>query len=207
MRPIEVYHQRKELGQCTRCGEPAADDSLLCAPHRDAQRGNARRWWLARAERRHSNGECAWCHGAKPAKVPPGPMRPCLACRIRSGKQKPSEAGLDNELDKRRERIAAATWVDPGGRKRYRGQKRRGQRAHAQLNRQDVDLAKQAFQAFEAGVQVLASDEIKELGAGDRDRIKTATASQGERCGRHIDDVLERLGHFQQRHGRRSDDK
>lgn len=103
------------------------------------------------------------------------------------------------------ERIAARTVKEADGRTRYRGQQRRGQQTHAQLNMQDLGWARDSFEAFAAGVKLLSSDEAKEWRREERAQVTAATANQGERSGRHVDDILERLGHFKQRHGRREE--
>jgi hypothetical protein len=195
-----LYEDRKLAGLCTRCGGPAADDSSLCAKHRDDQRGRTARTMARIRAARVEAGLCVWCPGTRPTKVAAGETS-CLACRIRRRRVKPL-GGVHNDVHKH-ERIAARTATHADGRTRYHGQQRRGQQTHAQLNAQDVEMASECFDSFKAGLALIESAEVKALPRVQRDDVKAATAHQGERVGRHIDAVLERLGHFKQRHGRR----
>lgn len=67
-------------------------------------------------------------------------------------------------------------------------------------------MAKHTFDAFRAGLQVLGSEEGKQMARGELDRVVAATNNVGERTQRHIEDILERNGHFKQRHGPRGGD-
>lgn len=54
-------------------------------------------------------------------------------------------------------------------------------------------MALQNFEAFSAGLAVLASPEAALWRRAEREHVVAATANQGERAQRHIGDVLERL--------------
>jgi hypothetical protein len=68
-------------------------------------------------------------------------------------------------------------------------------------------MATENWETFCRGVRMLGEDEAKTWHRSLRERVKLETASQGEQLSGHIDDILERLGHFQTRHGRRDEDK
>lgn len=195
-----TYQQLKEQALCAQgCGAPAADDHELCPAHRDAKRDRQAKWVQRKRKRLRRQRRCGDCQ----CELKPGERIWCTAHRIRRNRVSALRvADVDVSVDKS-ERVAAATREHADGRTRYHGQQRRGQQTHAQLNRQDVGMAESCFEAFKAGIQLLGSDEVKAWPRGERNAVTKATANQGERCGRHIDDVLERIGHFQQRHGRR----
>jgi hypothetical protein len=127
---------------------------------------------------------------------------------VRRHRIKKSDSGVGGRVGPdRAAQIAAATRLDPDGRSRYHGQGKRGQQPKAELNRQDIRHAKQDFDGFEAGVLLIASPAAEDWSRGERERVELATASLGERASGRMDDILERLGHFKERHGRRDGDK
>ena len=199
-----VYMERKLAGLCTRCGAPASEDAILCATCRkERNRVSAECMQRRRAERR-ARKLCIYCARAVNDDYA------CSDCRVRVNRyvrrwvtRARDVSNAVNHGEERDRRIAARTVTHGDGRTRYHGQARRGQQTHQQLNRQDLAMADQAYEAFKAGVTLLGSEEAKTWPRGDRERVMLATANQGERHGRHVDDVLERLGHFKQRHGRR----
>jgi len=189
---VSLYQLRKETGVCTSCGGPPAPDSLLCETHRDAARASKRRWWRKATSRYRRAKVCVHCGGSR--------LRgdtSCLRCRVvrnRLSKVTPPEAVTVAKSV----RLAAATRTHADGRERYHGQQRRGQQTHAALNRQDIQMASESFAAFRTALALLDSDEAKAWPRGERQHFAAAAASHGERVGRHLDDVLERIGHFGQ---------
>lgn len=202
------YEEKKLAGWCTRegCRRWHADDSLLCAPClRDAKQWS-RASQQRRREARRAAKLCIWCPGDRPARATPGSTA-CLACRVKRRRIKHSDEGV--KLDVKQDRsaqIAAATRRDPDGRSRYHGQQKRGQQPKAKLNLQDLRHARQDFEGFADGIELLANVG-QDLHRGERERVEQSTASLGERMSGRMDDILERLGHFKQRHGRRDGDK
>jgi len=181
----------------------ATEDSLHCAPHRIAERAYKAKWAKKRRKQARRARRCPDCP-RDAARLKPGERIWCKAHRIARNRISALYiCGVENHVEKS-ERIAAATRTHEDGRTRFHGQQRRGQQAHAQLNRQDLEMADQSYTAFKVGVTLLGADEAKVWPRGEVERVKAATASQGERATRHVDDVLERLGHFKQRHGRRN---
>ncbi len=179
----------------------AAEDSSYCATHRDADRKHKREWRARQRRRRARNKECRDCG----EKLGVGERIWCKEHRIarhRVSALRPAPGGVASGVEKS-ERVAAATRKHADGRTRFHGQQRRGQQTHAQLNKQDVVMADSCFDAFKAGIDLLGGEQAATWSRGERERVAKATANQGERTSRHIDDVLERLGHFKQRHGRR----
>lgn len=204
------YEDRKVQGICTRsgCRRRASDDSSLCVRHHRADRRASREYKKRLRDERRAAKLCVWCSNAKPAPASEGSTS-CLPCRIKRNRVRAADGGVRVAVHDggRSAAIAAATRKDPDGRTRYHGQQRRGQQTHTQLNAQDLRMATDSWEAFCAGVTILAGEDVKEWHRGKVDSMKIATASQGERCGRHIDDILERLGHFKERHGRRDGEK
>lgn len=128
----------------------------------------------------------------------------CLACRIARRRLRADDERVHPDVSlNRAARIAARTVVDATGRTRYHGRARRGQQTHAELNAEDLEMAVQSFRAFTTGVHRLADPETKDLPRAQLDELRKATAHQGQRTSDNIDPILERLGHFKQRHGRR----
>jgi uncharacterized Zn finger protein (UPF0148 family) len=145
---------------------------------------------------------CVWCpESGPPARVKPGETS-CPGCRVRRRRIPRPLGGVDNGVDKA-SLIAARTRTHEDGRTRYHGQGKRGQQPSAQLNRQDLDFAESAFAAGRDGLGLLETPEVQALPRVQREDVKRAAAHQLDRATRHIDDVLERLGHFKERHGRR----
>lgn len=188
------------------CGAPAADDSAYCTPHRDAQRAADRQYRKRIRRRRKRLKLCRDCGAQlRPATATkPAEKIWCTGDRLKRNRINALRlvAGVDIGVEKT-ERIAAATRKDDDGRIRYRGQMKRGQQPRPQLNRQDLGMAKECFHAFAAGIELLATDDARTWPSGDRESVEKATANRGARAQRHVGDILERLGHFQQRHGPR----
>lgn len=175
----------------------------MCKRHHRQYKRVDREAKQRKREERRAGGLCVWCPGDRPAKATEGSTS-CLACRIRRNRIKSSDGGVRlGVYPEPIDQIAARTRIGADGRTRYHGQAKRGQQPRAQLNRQDMRHARQDFDGFEAGVLLMASDAAEAWTRGERERVEQATASLGERASGRIDDVLERLGHFKQRHGRR----
>lgn len=130
----------------------------------------------------------------------------CVACRIERRRTKPLEAVVDRGVDNRSARIAARTVTHADGRTRYHGRARRGQQTHAELNAQDLAMFDEHAGAFRVGVKQLGTEESKAWHRAQREAVKEATAHQGQRAQDSMDLILERLGHFKQRHGNRGDE-
>lgn len=208
MSTAAAYQARKavsaETGQCIRpgCKVDATEDSLHCATHLMAERAYKAKWAKRRRKQARRARRCPDCPQTAP-RLKPTERIWCTAHRIARNRISALHAGgVENHVEKS-VRIALATHKDPTNRTRYHGQQRRGPQTHAQLNAQDVGMADQSYQAFKAGLTLIGSDEAKTWTRGERERVVAATANQGERACRHVDDVLERLGHFKRRHGRR----
>lgn len=100
-------------------------------------------------------------------------------------------------------RIAAMTRKDASNRTRYHGQGKRGMQPRIQLDGQDLGFARREIAAGEAGLQLLETDEVKAMGRIQREDVKNAALHCLARASGHIEDILERRGHFKMRHGRR----
>lgn len=196
----ETYQQRKELGLCTRCGQPAADDSSLCPEHRDDHRAAANRYAESLRAERSAKGQCPYCPRKRETKLKDGEAM-CPACRVERRRMPRSLGVVDKVVDKAK--IEAATRKDGDGRTRYHGQGKRGQQPKYQLNVQDLRHVKADFEKFESGVVWLAGPDAEQRHKTDRDKVEWATANCGGRAARRINDILERLGHAMQRHGSR----
>jgi hypothetical protein len=193
------------------CEDPAADGSAYCAPHRDKELEYKRKWRAKQVRRRARRKQCRDCGAPLRSATATLPAEKiwCTAHRIernRLNALRVAMAGGGDTGVEKTERIAAATRKDDDGRIRYRGQMKRGQQPRPQLNRQDLGMAKECFQAFAAGIELLATDDARSWPSGDRESVEKATANRGARAQRHVGDILERLGHFQQRHGPRPGD-
>lgn len=198
-KPPRGYHERVATGWCAygAC-ERRADGwpepvHHYCQRHRTKVQAKQRKQRAARRAGDSGAGKCVRCR--KPSKT-----YRCPACRLLDGCDLASVSVATGVAT---DKIAAATRKDPDGRTRYHGQQRRGQQTHAQLNEQDLAMARYCWGRFEGGVANLDSDYVKQLHRHQVEKLKVAIASFGERLSGHIDDILERLGHFKQRHGRR----
>lgn len=203
---VSDYEARLVAGKCTRpgCDRKPAEDSGMCKQHTRIYRKLDRDSKKRKRAARKAAGLCIWCTGDKPSKATP-PSPTCLACRVKHRKVRKSDGvvPLDVYLKQRENEIAAATREHEDGRVRYHGQQKRGQQPKAQLNVQDLVHVQQDFDGFAAGVMVLAGPEVEQMHRSDLTKIEQATARLGDRAARRMDDILERLGHFKERHGRR----
>lgn len=111
--------------------------------------------------------------------------------------------GVDTTVDNRSAAIASATRTHEDGRTRYHGQQKRGQQPNWKLNLQDLRHVAEDFETFSQGIETLATPEAQQRHKSDRTSYELAVAHVGERMSRRTDDILERLGHFKQRHGKR----
>lgn len=188
----ELLQKRLEDGICKRnyCGKPAADGSAYCQGHWEDDKRYKRTWAAKRRKafkRRDGQRKCKRCG------TPRQRFKPCMGCAIE--RREVDKLKLPPEVSdtEKAARIAAATWIDPDGRVRYRGQMRRGQQPHSELNKQDFQWTDECLRAFKAGVRLLDDPLSKNWDREERARVKAATANQGERTARHIDDVVQRL--------------
>jgi hypothetical protein len=197
------YQACKESGVCTRpgCRRRASDESSMCKRHHREAKRHSRESKQRQRDARRAAGQCIWCPGDRPAPATPGSTS-CLGCRVRRNRIRAADGGVKQGVNTDAA-IAARTRTGADGRTRYHGQGKRGQQPKAQLNHQDVRHARQDFDGFEAGVLLMASPQAETWSRGERERIEIATATLGNRATGRIDDVLERLGHFKMRHGRR----
>jgi len=210
---LAAYSVRKEssadTGECLRpgCDDAAADGSDFCAPHRDAKRDSDRAYRKRLRRRRRRLKLCRDC-GVKLRKATatlPAEKIWCTEHRIRRGRLtlvRSASPGVETVVEKS-ERIARATREHDDGRTRYHGQGKRGQQPQAQLNRQDIEKAEAALAAGRAGLQHAETEEVKALPRIQREDVKREAAHLLDLATRHIDDVLERIGHFKMRHGKR----
>lgn len=196
------YQQRKEASLCTRCGAPAAEDSSLCEEHRDDLRWRRKRWIKELRKARKKAGLCMYCPSSGPVAKVVAPEKCCEPCRIRRCRLS-SSVGVDGAVDNRGAKIAAATRKGDDGRVRYHGQQKRGQQPKHQLNLQDLRHVEEDFDTFKQCIEKLAKPDMQAKHKSDREKAEKATADVGDRMCRRTDDILERLGHFKQRHGRR----
>lgn len=198
------YEARKQGPRCTRCERKAKDDSQYCVRCHREQKRLKRESWARKYEKRLAANLCVRCPGDDPNPATEGSTA-CLGCRIKRNRVKISDGGLDVDLE-RAARIAAATSRDiegRNGRVRYRGQQKRGQQPKYQLNVQDLRHVKEDFTTFERAINILAKPETQQMHASDRVEVERNTAEVGERMIRRTGDILERLGHFKERHGPR----
>ena len=202
------YLDRKSIGRCVQdgCDREAAPDINRCIMHHRRALKSAAESAARRREVRLADGLCVRCPVGNVRKVWPATSDTCLACRVLRRRIRKADGTRDKELD-RDAAIAAATRTHEDGRTRYHGQGKRGQQPQAQLNRQDIGMARRAIDAGEQGLELLETEEVRALPRIQRSDVKQAAAHQLDRATRHIDDVLERLGHFGKKHGRRTGDE
>jgi hypothetical protein len=195
MMATEAYLEKKLAGVCTyhRCQRMPAEGAQLCPRHLVKQRMRDARYKRRLRARRRDAGLCAFCRAKSKTYR-------CMACLIKAGllPTRNVQFGVDKSA-----RVAAQTRKHEDGRVRYHGQAKRGQQPTAQLNAQDLAMASDCFRDFGAGLAMLESDDVKALPRVQRDNVRSAVCHEGERVSRHLDDILERLGHFKVRHGRR----
>lgn len=174
----------------------------MCDRHYESAKRRARESMARKRATRRAGKLCIWCPGNDPAPATPGSTA-CLPCRIRRRRIKLSDGGVNGGVNERRLAIAAATRKDSDGRTRYHGQSKRGQQPKWQLNLQDMRHVREDCDTFQQALRTLASPEAQRMHASDRSEVELAAAHVGARMTRRTGDILERLGHFQQRHGPR----
>jgi len=198
------YLNRKLAQKCLEsgCDAPLLEGSARCERHDAACKARQRASIARRRKRfgrREGGARCKRC-GA-----PRERYKPCRKCAIERAEL--AKLNLPPEITdtEKAARIAAATWIDPDGRVRYRGQMKRGQQPHSELNKQDFQWTDECLRAFKAGVRLLDDPLSKDWDREERARVKAATANQGERAARHIGDVVQRLKPAKR--GRRDEDE
>lgn len=193
-------------GRCTRgsCKRKAADGSSMCLRHWRSAKQRSAASAARRRDARRADNLCIWCPSAKPQRASEPGGSSCLACRIKRGRITVSDGGGNHAVNQDRSaKILAATSKDPDGRTRYRGQQKRGQQPKHQLNEQDMRHITEDFETLRDGVRMLGQPDKLAMHRSDYQRAELAVAAVGDRMTRRVDDVLERLGHFKQRHGPR----
>lgn len=68
-------------------------------------------------------------------------------------------------------------------------------------------MAEKCFRSGREGLALLETPEVQAQPRIQRSNVKSAALHELDRATRHIDDVLERNGHFGKRHGPRSGDE
>jgi hypothetical protein len=206
------YQARLEqIEQCTRkgCREPASDGTAFCAPHHDDQKKRQKASMAKLRRRRRRAKLCVWCPDDRPTPVPRGESS-CPLCRVKRSRVSMESVNNGVNNSDRDARIAAATKMHPDGRARYHGTGKKGKQPDIRLDGQDLGFARKAMTAGEVGLE-LYDLEVQKSKAKDpyalpkvqRDDIKDAALCQLNRATGHIEDVLERRGHFGKRHGPR----
>lgn len=188
---------------CTRCGKrPALDGSELCQKHLKDKRKRDSSYRERQREKRKAANLCIWCPQSRPpVKLPEG-QATCIACRISHRRFSSTVEVVGNDVD-RAARIAARTKTHADGRTRYHGQPRRGQPPRDQLDAQDLRMAKGCMEAFELGLAELQTEAVKAAPRVQRDSAHSTVLHEGERVIGHLEDILERHGHWKLRHGKR----
>ena len=191
-----AYLEAKVAQRCTYhgCKRAPADSSQLCPRHLRKQRKyDTQSKKRSRAANRAA-GLCAFC-------PTPSKKYRCAACLV-SARQVPKSHSVQNGVDKSA-RIAAATRTHADGRTRYHASGKRGSQPAEKLDAEDINWARAALSAGEAGLQMLATEQVKAMPRIQREDVKHAALHQIARAQGHLEDVLERRGHFKLRHGRR----
>ena len=200
--PPRGYYERKAegwcvYGACQRRADGWPDPThYYCQQHRVKV---LRRKAKAAVAERHSlrdAGKCRTC------RKPSATYR-CLACSIKDRSKLVSSRVLMGMVTDREAQIAAATRTHDDGRTRYHGQQKRGQQPKWQLNMQDLRHVTQDFAKFSEYLNVLSTPEAQKRHKSDLRAAELEIASIGESVSRRLDDILERLGHFKQKHGPR----
>lgn len=149
-----------------------------------------------------ASGLCPHCGNERPAR-----SKSCLACRVRRRRLTADQrASIKKVADDKAARIAQATRVHADGRERYHGQQRRGSQPMLQIDEQDAQWASDLITAGLEGLRFFESPEVQARGRFEREDVKGAALSHFDRAQRHLEDILERRGHFKVRHGRRDEE-
>lgn len=176
------YVDRKLLDPpvCARagCSEPPADDSNLCAQHRDDHRARNKRWAGRRRKRNKRRRTCRDCGRFKARGR-------CPKCKVVAGEA--PRGRVDNTVDN-----AARTWKDPDGRTRYHGQLAQGRRTNLSLDQEAIGDAVRTAKLGEEGLVYAASPEVQALPKAQRDGVKRAALAKLALAQRHLEEVLER---------------
>lgn len=192
--PPRGYRERKLYDPpiCARagCALPPADDSDLCAVHRDYARERSRE---AHKRKRRTNRRrrlCAYC----PA---PSKTYACAACTVRL---KRTPRAVNNTVNNT---VADRTRTGADGRTRYHGQERRGRQSNADLSEQD--LAEASAEIERAGIDFASTlkqakrdlafahgPSVSELPAAQRRAVLVAALARVDLARRILEELLER---------------
>lgn len=187
----ELYQQRKEAGLCTRCGDPASDDSLCstCGPALREQIAASTRK-LRRLRRRRD--QCARCGKPSPDRYE------CLVCLTKLGRL-PKSAHTNPTVDQRKGQWVERMEQSPDGvpriRRRFVGQTKRGRRSIADLDRDDLGEARRELEIGMDGLAAAAAPSTQQLPRVQRDDVRNEALSKLVAAGRWITEVLKRHGY------------
>lgn len=206
--PLPLYWQRKESGLCVRCGEPAAPDSLLCAPHWEDAKERAARSAKVTREARRAKKRCAYCNRKSET-------RRCRACSIAHGKRpaaaSPTQQGVNTQrtgVDKSRRRPPAhfhtegingkSSWswrTEADGRRRKRGNGRghRGAPSRAETDAFDARVGETEWNLALADLALYHSEANQALPPIQRAAALRSAIGHLELAGRIGEDLVERL--------------
>lgn len=184
-------------GACSRRAEGWPDPTHnFCARHRAKEQARVRKAKRKARAALADAGKCVRCR--KPSKT-----YRCPACRLLDGCDLPTlsvTAGVTTD------KIAAATRKHADGRVRYHGQGKRGQQPKSQLIAQDLRYARNGIESAAAGYALMETDEIRAMPRIQREDVARAADHQLLRAIGHLEEALDRRGHFKQRHGRGNGD-
>jgi hypothetical protein len=184
---MSKYKERQADGQCTYpgCELPAADGADLCHGHHAAAKARKRSWISKQRARWRKKGRCTRC-GRKRA---PSSKWGCPKCLNEVRGARPRL--VDQHVDKR-SRIAARTAIDKDGRRRYRGQSRRGAPSRAATDEADIADIRKGTLRTEEGLSYASSDEVQALPRIQREEARQAALSWMHHVYRTAKDMLER---------------
>lgn len=178
---IPLYLERKLAHLCTRCGQPAAEDSDLCTAHLEDSRKRAREGMARARKARRNDRKCVDCGKASKRYR-------CKKCWTPPSVNKTSASVNKPEI-----------WrVDPGTTwNRFRGKGRRGRltrEEQAEEDKRDARFAIAEIEKFIANIDVLMSAEVQALPKIQRDEAKRIAAQYLGTAGRFLDELADKYG-------------
>jgi len=171
---VENRAARKVAGICVRrcCRKPAADDSLYCPRHADAQRRYHTSYMKRRRAEWLRDGCCTNCGAAKRKRGSAW----CVACAIRDDRVPLSS--VKPQVENHRDRVVAgtrvSTHVSDVGRVRYHGQGKRGAPSSEAGDRNDLGDMRRILERYSVALEAAYGAEVAELTPMQRDDARRA---------------------------------
>lgn len=188
------YARKKTDGECIKCDQPAAPDSLWCAKHGTEAQVSARAGMKRIAAIRRAAGQCAKCGQPKPHTergrkrlIPSVPIPAAVPTRWHTeGRRAQVEARTTRSFEKSGD---ASNW---GNRSRYHG-RHRGHPSRQEEDSWDLRAADAEFQHAAASLAQFYSADVQALPRIQRDAVLAEAIGHMELAEWFLTELIERL--------------